>query len=158
MTALGDFSSGDVLTAADLNAIGTWTTYTPTFFSSGGGAAIGNGTIAGRYCKVNELVFVENTITFGSTSTFGTTRFLVSTPVTLAAPLSGYTLINGSGMAFDVSSPQNGYMIVVSHYSTNTSYVMLRTNAATYGEVKYNTPFTFANGDIIQFGYVAKAA
>jgi hypothetical protein len=31
MATLGTFTAGQVLTAAELNAIGTWTTYTPTF-------------------------------------------------------------------------------------------------------------------------------
>lgn len=40
MTALGDFSAGDVLTAADLNAIGTWQTWTPTVSVTTGSSTI----------------------------------------------------------------------------------------------------------------------
>lgn len=40
MTALGDFSPGDILTAADLNAIGVWQTWTPTVSVTTGSATI----------------------------------------------------------------------------------------------------------------------
>ena len=56
MTALGDFSSGDVLTAADLNAIGVLTDYTPNF-SPGSGTWTSVFTSYARYAKVNSIVF-----------------------------------------------------------------------------------------------------
>lgn len=66
MTALGDFTSGDVLTAADMNAIATWQDFTPTFDN----VTVGNGTITAQYAKVNELVFWRLELTFGSTTAF----------------------------------------------------------------------------------------
>ena len=69
MTALGDFSSGDVLTAADMNAIGTWTAYTPTVYNM----VIGNGTVDFKYAQINKVVHLRGVFTMGSTSTFGTT-------------------------------------------------------------------------------------
>ena len=68
MTALGDFSPGDVLTASDLNAIGTWTTYTPTWTGTGGATTLGNGTLVGYYTQLNDLVFVRLRLTWGSTT------------------------------------------------------------------------------------------
>jgi len=48
------FSSGDVLTAANLNAIGEWTAFTPTFNNVALG---GSGTSGGKYAQINDLVF-----------------------------------------------------------------------------------------------------
>ena len=55
MTALGDFSPGDVLTAADMNAIGELTSYTPNFRPASGswGSTYAN---YGQYTVVNEVV------------------------------------------------------------------------------------------------------
>ena len=58
------FSSGDVLTAADLNAIGDWTSFTPTFHNVTLGAS---GAVTGRYAVVNDLVFY--TVKFDLAST-----------------------------------------------------------------------------------------
>ena len=65
MTALGDFSSGDVLTAADLNAIGAWTAFTPNWTA---GLTIGNGTDTWYYAIVNDLMVVQGFTELGSTS------------------------------------------------------------------------------------------
>lgn len=55
MTALGDFSSGDVLTAADLNAVGATTAYTPTVTAQTG--TITTSTVLySKYVRINELV------------------------------------------------------------------------------------------------------
>jgi len=48
------FTSGQVLTAAQLNGIAEWTTFTPTFTNVTLGAS---GTAAGRYAQINDLVF-----------------------------------------------------------------------------------------------------
>lgn len=53
MATLGTFTSNQVLTAAELNAIGTWTTYNPSMT----GWVIGTGgSVNGAYREVNELV------------------------------------------------------------------------------------------------------
>jgi hypothetical protein len=57
MTALGAFSPGDVLTAADLNAIGDWQTFTPVFNN-----VSPTPTTVGRYAVINDLVFYYATL------------------------------------------------------------------------------------------------
>jgi hypothetical protein len=52
-TQLGDFTAGQVLTAADLNDIAVWTDYTPTFAA---GVTVGNGTWVAGYAIVNEIL------------------------------------------------------------------------------------------------------
>ena len=58
MTALGDFSAGDVLTAADLNAIGEATSFTPSWGVSSGTLNFGPFN-AGVYWKINEMTFMQ---------------------------------------------------------------------------------------------------
>ena len=52
------FSSGDVLTAADMNDIGTWTNYTPTITSVTGSITSYTVNFA-HYVQINKLVIVE---------------------------------------------------------------------------------------------------
>ena len=63
------FSSGDVLTAADMNAIGEWITFTPSWSN----LTVGNATQDASYCVVNNLIVVQFSITLGSTSAMGST-------------------------------------------------------------------------------------
>ena len=92
MTALGDFSSGDVLTAADLNAIGTWTTFTPNFRPETGAWTSGVLYVA-RYTKINDTVigFAHYQITNAGT---GGGEVYFDVPVTAAY---GATSSIGSG-------------------------------------------------------------
>ena len=56
MTSPYPFASGAVLTAAQLNAIGDYTAFTPTWSNVTPG---GSATNAGFYAEVNECVFFE---------------------------------------------------------------------------------------------------
>ena len=63
MATLGTFTAGQVLTAAELNAIGTWTTYTPTVTNW-------TGTFSkAEYSQINEIVFWRLAFESNSTST-----------------------------------------------------------------------------------------
>lgn len=79
----------------------TWTSYTPTWtVETGTNPSIGNGTLAGQYCRVGKLVFVKFSMTAGSTTTFGTAgvnnNWLFSLPSGRAAD-SSLPLFFGSG-------------------------------------------------------------
>ena len=98
MTNPFDFSSGDILTAANLNAIGAWTAYTPTY----GGITLGSGgaaaTSTAKYAEVNGIVFLSGSLTFGSgTSISGNVSITVPTGLTAA---SMNKLANGMNMTF----------------------------------------------------------
>jgi hypothetical protein len=97
MATLGTFVSGQVLTAAELNDIGTWTDYTPTvtFFSGSGLAYTIN---VARYCEINKLIFVN----FDITITAGTS--LTYPRVTMP---SSYTTGGGRGSGFGRFSDGN---------------------------------------------------
>ena len=60
------FSSGDILTASDMNSIGAFVSFTPTFTT---GLTTGNGTTEADYALVGEkLCFFRIRFTLGSTS------------------------------------------------------------------------------------------
>lgn len=65
LTVVGNFSAGNLNT-------GAWTTYTPTWGAVTTAPALGNGTIAGRYCIMGKTAHVRITLVTGSTTTFGT--------------------------------------------------------------------------------------
>ena len=71
------FTSGQTLTAAALNDIGDWKTWTPTLTNF----AKGNGTVDAVYAQVNEIVYFQFYFLGGTTSTYGTS-FRFSVPVT----------------------------------------------------------------------------
>jgi hypothetical protein len=49
-----------------------WTTYTPTWTTSAGSPAIGNGTLTGKYARVGKLIDFRIELVCGTTTTFGT--------------------------------------------------------------------------------------
>jgi hypothetical protein len=59
-----------------------WTSYTPTITADGGGFAINNGTLTGRYKQVGKTVFFKLKFIFGSTTNAGTGHWNFSLPVT----------------------------------------------------------------------------
>jgi hypothetical protein len=75
MTNPFPFASGDVLTAAELNAIGEWSDFTPTFYNVTLGAS---GTVVGKYAEVNNLVFYNAAFFLNGTgSVTGTVQMAV---------------------------------------------------------------------------------
>lgn len=97
------WTANDILTAADLNAaigsgivstgLGAWTSYIPTWTSSGTAVSLGNGTITGAYAKVGRIVHWRFSLTMGSTTTYGTGNYFISLP-TAALALSTLPLCN----------------------------------------------------------------
>lgn len=147
------FASGDVLTAADMNSIGaTETDWTPTFSN---GLTIGNGTVLGRYMRVNDLVVAEATITLGSTSTI-TTFVRMDAPVTAAL---SYALASGTtGFVADISTgvywkiggrPYSGDETYLYGHTVSGSAVYLNSTIA---------PITFVSGDRIHLTMTYRAA
>jgi hypothetical protein len=157
MTALGDFSPGDVLTAADLNAIGEWQTFTPTFYNVSMGAS---GTVGGKYAEVNDLVFYNAAFFLNGTGSV-TGAVAMAVPVgtayggtTYATSHSGWTRPTGSTiyhcMGFTGAS-SSGDRVFWYNYITSGSY----SNA---NSVTASTPVAWNSNGIGYFaGWYAKA-
>jgi hypothetical protein len=89
---------------------GAWTSYTPTWTSSGTAPVIGNGSMVGYYNKVGRLVTAKIAMEGGTTTTFGTGTYSFSLPVTAAVTgiaaanfaHTGTWVMNDSGVSYYV--------------------------------------------------------
>jgi len=152
MTALGDFSAGDVLTAANLNAIGTWTTFTPTL--KFGSNTITPGVQDGRYIILNELIIVS--VRAYNLTYSGNGILYLSLPS--GAAVSGTTVSQRVGYAyfFDNSLSDN-YMAAAYMVGSSTTEVAFL--YSTTGLVTNTTPFAFLSGsDEIDVTIIARKA
>jgi len=155
MTALGAFSSGDVLTAADLNAIATTsTTYTPTWASTGTQPTLGNGTLSGRYIKINKLVWVQIFMLTGSTTTYGTGLYSWSIPSGIPARSGLFNFMSqGVGRLYDpVTGPYFGH---AGFYAGSTTAITLYVGNTV---AQPTAPFTFTTNDEVIMTFTYEAA
>lgn len=151
-----DWRSGESMTAALLNQeirdqfadlIAAWTSYTPTWSSSGTQPAILNGTLVGRYKLVGKTCTVTLKLTAGSTTTYGTGQYNFSLPFT---PVTGFDFI-GNVFIGDSSVGAGGYTTTGIAFVTSASaQVACYTGNTGAGTVMGAlSPQTFANGDRI---------
>lgn len=126
--------------------------YTPTFSSAGGGAAIGNGTIEGLWRRVGDSIQVLQRITFGSTSTFGSGAFRTTLPNSLVREatktLSTSNFVPGSVYLLDASTAANNVAAWAECASGSNLVTFVSTRNAT-GVVAATVPFTWAQSDAI---------
>jgi hypothetical protein len=144
MATLGTFASGQILTAAELNAIGTWTSYTPTIT----GVTAGNATVAASYIELNQIVFFQVRWIFGSTSA-------VTGPVTITYPVTAnnlYQAAAGVNVYLEDSSAAADF-VGVAYPDTTARFEVRAANASTtyLGATALTSaiPFTWATGDVI---------
>ena len=149
-------TTGQVLTAATMNSIGAVSeTFTPTWTASGTAPAIGNGTLTGRYFRIQKIVFVQMLFVAGSTTTYGTGNYSFSVPAGKKdrAALNGF-MSQGISRLYDASSG-GIYYGQASFFSggTNTiiAYYVNNPLSATH-------PFTFAVNDEMYFQYQYEGA
>lgn len=64
-----------------------WTSYTPTWSSTGTQPVLNNGTLTGRYRRAatSDLIIAQVRLLFGSTTTLGTGAYFFSAPVNASA-------------------------------------------------------------------------
>jgi len=150
MATLGTFVSGQVLTAAELNAIGTYTAYTPTI---GGGVTVGNGVFDAVYCKVNKMVHIKGTFQLGSTSAI-TGLILMFLPFT-----AGQTIGVGSCIMEDAGAAA---LPGIFYQNSTTQYYLMAINAAgtfaTQSVTSATVPFTWTTGDRLHWNFTYEAA
>lgn len=144
------------LSTAISNTLGTWTDYTPTWTAGTTNPTLGNGTIAGRYCQIGKIVWVEIILSIGSTTTVGSGQYRFSVPVTKATVLGNYQAL-GSGYAEDASAAY-AYTLFVGDSAGANNYVQMRFTGSIYGEVTNSTPFVPASGDRYTISFTYKAA
>ena len=137
---LGSFVGGDVLQAAELNAIGTWTSFTPTWKF---GANAITGTSVGRYVVMNKVVTVQVYLAYTSKAGGGDLNITIPSACSIGALASNYRL--GYGSMYD-SNLTTSYAI--SAYNEAVSSTVFKFLDDTEGFIVSDTaPFTWATGD-----------
>jgi hypothetical protein len=150
MATLGNFTAA-VLTAAELNAIGTWTAWTPTLSN----LTLGTGaTSQHRYSQINKVVVFRSKIVLGTGGSVGGV-FSLTLPTNAYATHSVAASVNfiDSGGSFYPGSVTNitaGALEVFAINSSGTYSVMT--------QVTTGVPFTWSSGDIITIAGAYEAA
>jgi len=138
--------------------VGEWTGFTPTWTSYGTAPSLGNGIISGRYAVIGKVLVAEYALVFGSTTSGGTGAWFFSYPATIDGPLISYAGIGSGGYAVDASTAQAWTVAVSYAVNSGTQHGLRATYAGAFGEVGTTVPFTFASGDNISWGVVARLA
>lgn len=102
----------------NLNALTTWTSYTPTWAATGGTPTIGDGTLTGEYIEAGELCHARVRLTIGSSTTIaGTTAWNFSLPFTSVGAAAGSVLVYDASAAMSAGTAmiQSGAAIMFAH-------------------------------------------
>lgn len=148
MPGPGTWQPGDVLTADDLNAIGVWTSYTPTLGQGGTRTCTVN---YASYTVINKLCIANVDLTCTTTGTAGQT-ITVSLPVTAASTNQEAV---GSGTFYD-SSATDVYLLHTLLSGT--------TNVRFFGETSTTNYFgatpsiALGNNDVVSFSIMFQVA
>ena len=145
------FVAASILTAAELNGIGEYTAYTPTFTN----LTVGNGTVSFRYGRVNKFIHVIGRVTFGSTTSI-TGSVTATLPVT--ASYDGLQTIGLTRVTDNSGSTYQGRVTLSSStlFGPNVDNVIgTRIEAQGYSAT---IPFTWTTSDSINVSYYYEAA
>lgn len=155
IAALSGGAAGDVLQAlsgSSVGYLGAFSSYTPTWTSTGTEPAIGNGTITGRYIQVGNLVQAWIVLTMGSTTTFGTGNYIFSLPTSVQSlhpvnfPIGNAIAVRGSVYP------------LLTVLAGSSSVVLAVPGQPIGGFAGPTAPATFAAGDTIQIQMTYEAA
>jgi hypothetical protein len=153
-TQLGDYTAGQILTAADLNAIATWTTFTPSFT----GVTLGSGALnTGQYCRVNEILFIRTKTILGTGGSFTNPVLTVPDSGVMTGTPTMLWIPSMNGVMIDAGV--NSYAISVIHNSTTSLGFYAQTASGTYvtwtSAVSATVPFTSGINDYLElYGFV----
>jgi hypothetical protein len=123
MASFGTFTAGQVLTAAELNAAGAWTTVTPTWAA---GVTTGNGTWSARYSLFNKILFFQGIFTCGSTTAI-TAAVELTLPASLTFTQNGELIGNHQYLDSSTLVRYGGILLE----GTTSSRVLLQLNNVT---------------------------
>lgn len=140
MATLGTFASGQVLTAAELNAIGTWTTFTPNWYFASN--AITASASYGRYTVVNDIVIVKASLAYSTAAAGGALRLEIPSAASIAPPAVFDRI--GTASIYDVSVGTN-YILTPYNEASSTTVFNFLVNGG--GAVTDTGPFVWAIGD-----------
>lgn len=129
-------------------------TYTPAWTSSGSAPSIGNGTLAGYYVKIGQMVWATVTLVFGNTSSAGTGVYSFTLPFTGMTLTSGVRIV-GDAIIYD-DSATTPYIGAASFGSGATTFtIQTHSNTTMVGAA---SPMAFTTLDYIQITIVYRAS
>jgi len=147
MPGPGTWSSGDILTAADLNAIGLWTSYTPVVTQNGARTVTVN---YAEYSQINKLCFVNLDL---SLTNAGTTANLVTVSLPVNFSSSVVRRVAGSGLLYDLSAT-DVILLTAIYNSASTVRLLTETTTDSASGLGVNPAFALASGDVISLSLV----
>lgn len=144
------FNSGQVLTAAQMNAIGAYTAYTPVLTATVTNPTLGTGgSQIGFYTTINNLCIGYGAILFGTSgANAGVGLYRISLPLNSTG--SEYSI--GAGRIRDASS---GFLAYVCEFGSpaNQTQMNIQYGSGVAFSVGATVPFTFDNNDQIFFQF-----
>tara|TARA_R110000868_G_scaffold1512_3_gene11889 strand:- start:158 stop:634 length:477 start_codon:yes stop_codon:yes gene_type:complete len=149
VTTLGSFSAGQILGAADMNAIATWTAFTPSFTGVTAGTGASN---TGQYCLLNKVLFIRVRYTLGTGGSF--TNPVMTLPASLVATSSPVSFWSNGMQGALVDNGVTSYPLAVNLGSTTTINFYAQTASGTYltqvSTVSATVPFTSGTSDFLE--------
>lgn len=122
--------------------------YTPVWTATTTNPVKNNGTVAGNYIEIGDLVIGGFHFTMGSTTTYGSGNYSMSLPVTASLLWPGICLVWG------VDSSAGGAIYSGFGYVFTTTTLLLVTKDEPAANWTPSVPFTFANGDVLKGVFV----
>lgn len=160
-----DFAPGNILTAAQMNAIGenlsviggAWTSYTPTWTN----LTVGNATQASAYIAAGKLYVVRIKLTFGSTTSISSIpEFTLPNGASYDSDYTTLAGVWGLGTMNDVSGPVSvGCTIFPGTAATRGRFLIQQVNATymTFAAAGATVPFTWTTGDQLEAQFLFEA-
>lgn len=153
-TAPKTWSTNDILTTSDMNtyvrdnelAIGTWSSYTPTWTAVTTNPTIGNGTITGRYTATTDWVELWIALVMGSTTTYGVGSYFVSLPF---AAVGTFEQFMDASLYNNGISRHRGVPFMTGGASVFGIYEPTAWGGAAPLVWDSTHPFTFGTGDVV---------
>ena len=147
-----DFVPGNVLTAAQMNAIGenlltvggAWTSYTPTL-AQGGSTNIAKTVTYAKYLDAGAFTVLRVSLT---ATAAGTTNNAIT--ITLPTTAATASLFVGTGWYDDAGVAYRA----LSFLNSTTTLSLFRTDSTAGGQIGVNPNIAVANGDVIFFDAV----
>jgi len=146
----GDINASSALRIGG-TAVGTWTTFTPTWTATTTNPAIGNGFIGGSYTRVGKLIVGNAYVIAGSTTTYGAGAYLLSLPVAGSVQLGTV----GSASLLDASG---GYIAYHGTSIFNSSTQLEFRIGNGLGLFSPTVPVTMADSDQLRIDFCYEAA
>jgi len=140
-TSLSAAASGSNSDITALTGLPSWTSYTPTWTTSGTAPSLGNGTLTGGYLAIGKILFFRIQFQPGSTTTFGSGGYSFALPPGFTAVASAQQTVSGS-----FNSAGNVYAAVGLISASGTTISRVRYNN---GFLTGSAPGTMTSADFV---------